>query len=288
VDGPTQEQIDRYQRDGFLVVEEYMGREELERVRERFHACFDHEWPTGLRPDEVNYTPGVSPPDVARQMCNVWKADQVLAATTLSERNGRWGAQLARAPGMRLLQDNMIWKPPGSKALLAHQDAAYETFVVPQNMTTCWIALDDTHADTGTIYYARGSNHWPRSEPGGQFHAPDDWTGYLREVVPAEYADAVEWVPIEVPAGGCAFHDGWCWHGSPPNERLDRERRSIISHMVTTDTRWHETNRHPIYSRYMRPGELAMDEAFYPIMSRDDGYRTPYIDRDFAPVAGVA
>ena len=154
-----------------------MGRDELERVRERFHACFDHEWPTGLRPDEVNYTPGVTPPDVARQLCNVWKSDQVLAATTLSERNGRWGAQLAQAPGMRLLQDNMIWKPPGSKALLAHQDAAYETFVVPQNMTTCWIALDDTHADTGTIYYARGSNHWPRSAPGGQFHAPDDWTG---------------------------------------------------------------------------------------------------------------
>ena len=177
MNGPTQEQIDSYQRDGFLVVEEYMARDELERVREHFHTVFDHEWPTGIKPDEVNYTPGVTPPDLARQMCNVWKADKVLAATTLSERNGRWGAQLAQAPGMRLLQDNMIWKPPGSKALLAHQDAAYETFIVPQNMTTCWIALDDTHADTGTIYYARGSNHWPRSAPGGQIHASDDWTG---------------------------------------------------------------------------------------------------------------
>ena len=35
----------------------------------------------------------------------------------------------------------------------------------------------------------------------------------------------------------------------------------------------------------MRPGELEMDEAFYPIMWRDDGYRTPYIDRDYAPAA---
>jgi ectoine hydroxylase-related dioxygenase (phytanoyl-CoA dioxygenase family) len=182
----------------------------------------------------------------------------------------------------------MIWKPPGSKALLAHQDAAYETFLVPMNMTTCWIALDDTHADTGTIYYARGSNHWPRQQPGGQFHAPDDWVGYMREVVPAELVEQVEWVPIEVPAGGCAFHDGWCWHGSPPNERMDRERRSIISHMVTTETRWHETNRHAIYSRYRRPGELELDEAFYPIMWRADGYRTPYIDRDYAPLAGAA
>jgi hypothetical protein len=69
---------------------------------------------------------------------------------------------------------------------------------------------------------------------------------------------------------------------------MDRERRSIISHMVTTETRWHETNRHAIYSRYRRPGELELDEAFYPIMWRADGYRTPYIDRDYAPLAGAA
>ncbi len=282
VNGPTPAQIDSYRRDGFLVVEEFMGPDELERVRERFHECFEHRWATGLSPDEVNYIPGVTPPEMARQLCNVWKADPVLATTTLSERNGRWGAKLAGAPGMRLMQDNMIWKPPGSKALLAHQDAAYLDYLVPKNMTSCWIALDDTQADSGTIYYARGSHLWPRQDAGGQFHGPDDWTGYLREVVAPELADAVEWVPIEVPAGGCAFHDGWCWHGSPPNERLDRERRSIISHMVTTETRWHETNRHPLYSRYMRPGELEMDEAFYPVLWSEAGQRTSYIDRDYA------
>ena len=75
-----------------------MGRDELERVREHFRRVRPRV-ADRLRPDEVNYTPGVTPPDVARQLCNVWKSDQVLAATTLSERNGRWGAQLARAPG---------------------------------------------------------------------------------------------------------------------------------------------------------------------------------------------
>jgi hypothetical protein len=94
-------------------------------------------------------------------------------------------------------------------------------------------------------------------------------------------------VPIEVPAGGAAFHDGWCFHGSPPNERADAQRRSIISHMISTDTRWHPTNRHPLYSRYMRPGERDLDEAFFPILWREDGYRTPYIDAEFAPAAAA-
>ena len=50
-----------------------------------------------------------------------------------------------------------------------------------------------------------------------------------------------EMVPIEVPPGGAAFHHGLCFHGSPPNERPDAERRAIISHMVSTETTWHPT-----------------------------------------------
>jgi ectoine hydroxylase-related dioxygenase (phytanoyl-CoA dioxygenase family) len=88
----------------------------------------------------------------------------------------------------------------------------------------------------------------------------------------------LELVPIEVPAGGAAFHDGWTFHGSPPNDRPDRERRSVVSHMISTDTRWDPVGRHPVYSKYRRPGELELDEAFFPIMWREDGHRTAWID----------
>jgi len=269
--------MDRYRRDGFLVVEEFLAADEVERVRRHFAMVFAHEWETGLQPDEVNYEPGVTPPDRTRQMCNVWKADRVLAATTLSRRNAEFAARLAGLPGLLMLQDNMIWKPPSGKALLCHQDAAYLDWLDPPNMTTCWIALDDTHADTGTIYYARGSNHWPHARVGGSFHAPDDWLGWLHEVAPAGVE--IELVPIEVPAGGAAIHDGWTFHGSPPNERADAQRRSIISHMGSTGTRFSLDHQHPIYSRYRRPGDPTLDEGFFPVMWRADGYRTPWVDR---------
>jgi ectoine hydroxylase-related dioxygenase (phytanoyl-CoA dioxygenase family) len=279
---PTAEQVAAYRRDGFLVVQDYMPRDELVRVREHFARVFGHDWETGLAPDEVNYTPGVTAPDRTRQLCNVWKSDRTLARTTLSRRNGSFAAALAGASGMRLLQDNAIWKPPSGKALLAHQDAAYTGWLAPKNMTTCWIALDDTAADRGTIYYVRGSHLWPHAPAGGQFHAPDDWLGYLREVVPP--GTEIEAVPIEVPAGGAAFHDGWTWHGSPPNERPDAERRSIISHLVTSDTVWSESGEtHPLYSRYRRPGERELDEAFFPVVWRRDGEPTSLIDEVYAP-----
>ena len=93
---PTGEQIEQYGRDGFLIVERWLSDDEVERTRERFHACFEHEWETGLAPDEVNYTPGVTPPDRTRQLCNVWKADRWLAHITLAERE--WaGGNVAQA-----------------------------------------------------------------------------------------------------------------------------------------------------------------------------------------------
>ncbi|CAA9524557.1 MAG: hypothetical protein AVDCRST_MAG79-413 [uncultured Thermoleophilia bacterium] len=283
---PTGEQIEAYRRDGFLVVEDWLPADEVERVRVHFHRCFEHQWETGLAPDEVNYDPATTPPNRTRQLCNVWKADRTLAATTLAERTAAFAAALADVPGLRLIQDNMIWKPPSGAALLCHQDAAYLPWLDPPNMTTCWMALDDTRADTGTIFYVRGSNGWPRAPLGGTFHAPEDWLAHVRASMPS--GAELELVPIEVPAGGAAFHDGWTFHGSPPNERADAQRRSIISHMVSTTTRWGDGTPHPIYSRYRRPGEYELDGAFFPVMWDRAGRREPWLDAwcaDAAPTA---
>lgn len=276
MDEPTQEQIDAYRRDGFLIVERFLDPDQLDPIRARFQDVFAHRWETGIAPDEVNYTPGVTAPDLTRQMCNVWRSDRVLAGVTLAERVGRWGAALSGRDGMRVAQDNAIWKPPSGKALLCHQDAAYTRWLDPPNMTTCWMALDDTAADGGTIYYVRGSHRWPHAPLGGTFHAPEDWLGHVRDAVPPGETQ-LDLVAIEVPAGGAAFHDGWTFHGSPANERPDAERRSIISHLIGADTRWSDEQAHPIYSRYRRPGEHELDEAFFPVLWRE-GYRTAWID----------
>jgi phytanoyl-CoA hydroxylase len=166
---PSAAQIDAYRRDGFVVDERFLEPAALARIRERFTRVFEHDWETGLQPDEVNYVPGVTDPALTRQLCNVWKADRVLASTVLSPRVGEFAARLAGVPGVRIAQDNAIWKPPSGHALLCHQDAAYVDHLDPPNMTTCWMALDDTAPDTGTIYYVRGSHRWPHAPMGGRF-----------------------------------------------------------------------------------------------------------------------
>jgi len=274
---PTADQIETYRRDGFVVLEHFLPEDEVTAVLERWEPLFAHVWESGIAPDEVNYTEGVTPADRTRQLCNVWKSDRVVAATTLSERGAAFAAALAGLQGAQIVQDNLIWKPPGAKALLVHQDGSYLEYLSPPNMVTCWMALDDTDRDTGTIYYVRGSHRWPHTPAGGQFHAPDDWLSWVEEAKPP--GATLELVPVEVPRGGAAFHDAWVFHGSPTNASRETERRSIISHLMAVGTRWNPERPHPVYSRYRRPGETEIDEAFFPVLWSVDGYRTEWVDR---------
>jgi ectoine hydroxylase-related dioxygenase (phytanoyl-CoA dioxygenase family) len=220
--------------------------------------------------------PGRDPEDRTRQICNGWKADTVVAAQVLSERTGRLTAQLARYRGVRLLQDNVLWKPPGAKAIGFHQDASYADYLVPAEMITCWISLDDLPADAGPIEYVRGSHRWPRTPPQrSQFHAPEDWLAPARAAAPPD--TQLDVVPVAVKAGGGSFHHGRTWHGSPPNANASVARMALVSHLLPVEVRFHETNVDLIYSRYRRRGDLALDESFFPVVWDESGYRTPWL-----------
>jgi ectoine hydroxylase-related dioxygenase (phytanoyl-CoA dioxygenase family) len=271
------EQVEAFNRDGFLILEDGLVSEKaLELLRERYERLFQGDYETGVKPDEVNWVPGRDPEDRTRQLCNAWKSDNVVAAQVLSQRNGRLASRLAGYRGVRILQDNVLWKPPATKAIGFHQDSSYADYLVPPEMITCWVALDDTAADAGPVEYVRGSNHWPKSPPQrSEFHAPDDWLAGPRAAAPAGVE--LELVPVVVKAGGGSFHDGLTWHGSAPNRNATVSRRALVSHLLPVEVRFHETNVDLVYSRYRRRGDLSLDESFFPVVWDESGYRTPWL-----------
>ena len=277
VESLAPEQVEAFERDGSLIVEEGLVSESaLEKLRKRYLRLFEGEYETGIRPDEVNWIAGRDPEDRTRQLCNAWKSDTVIAAQVLSERIGRLAAQLARYGGVRILQDNVLWKPPGTKAIGFHQDSSYADYLVPSEMITCWISLHDTQADAGPLEFIRGSHRWPKSPSArSQFHAPDDWLAGVREAAPE--ATGLETVPVVVKAGGGSFHHGLTWHGSAPNTSGEVARMALVSHFIRAETRFHETNVDVNYSRYRRRGDLSLDESFFPVVWDESGYRTPWL-----------
>jgi len=258
------EQLEQFDRNGFVIVEGLIDDDTVASLRERFEPLFAGQYATGIKPDEVNWLAGRDPEDRTRQICNGWKADPVIAAQVLSTQSGKLAAELMGWNGVRLGQDNCIWKPPGAKSLGMHQDGSYLDYLVPPEMITCWITLDDTSAEAGTITYAAGSHRWPRSpENRGEFHAPADWLAPAERGVPD--GDELGLVPIEVRAGSAVFHHHLTFHGSGPNTG-DVHRRSVISHFIQADATFHPTNTDPNYSRYRKVDTLELDESFFPIV----------------------
>ena len=269
-----------FDTDGFVKIGTVLDSDQIDQLRERFERVFAGEFETGTAPDEVNWLEGESDPSLTRQICNAWKADRLIAATVLDERLGAAVARLAGWPGARIVQDNVIWKPPGAKSLGFHRDNAYLAWYTPSEMCSCWIALDDTTASGGTLELARGSHRWPtKADPQGEFHAPDD---YRTTVAAAAETAGVELdiAALEMTAGSAAFHHGWAWHGSGPN-RSGTHRRALVLHCASSEARFCRagfgSGNGPVYSRYARLNDDDMDENHFPILWHRDGYRTPGI-----------
>ncbi len=272
----AEQQIAQFHEEGFLVLERLLDPARVAEVAARFEGLFRGAFETGLQPDEWNWREGRDPPDLTRQICNAWKSDRAVARVVLSAEVGRLSAQLAGWPGARLAQDNLIWKPPGARPLGFHQDDSYIQWVVPSHYVTCWIALDGTDARGGTLEYVRGSHRWPLAPQIRQFHAPEDYREALGAAA-AQIDVRPEIVPVEVPAGGCALHDGRTWHGSDSN-RGERPRRAVVAHCVSSEARFHPSETSPVYSRYKRAGDEAMDESFFPILWTRDGGRSAFLE----------
>ena len=272
----SQAQIESFNEDGFVVLEKVLDADTVEAARTRFPKLFSGEFETGIIPDEWNWREGRDSPDLTRQICNGWKSDRVIAGIVLRSDLAHACASLRNWPGARINQDNVIWKPPGTRPLGFHQDDSYQRWIEPTEMMTCWITLDDTRADQGTIEYVRGSHHWPLSPPIAQFHGPEDPLADVRPAADLAGAD-IDVVPIEVPAGSAVIHHGRTWHGSRAN-RGQAPRRSVVAHCMSSAARFRPGAVSPVYSRYRRAGSLDMDESFFPILWRDDGYRSEWIE----------
>ncbi|WP_420443572.1 phytanoyl-CoA dioxygenase family protein [Candidatus Poriferisodalis sp.] len=272
--------VESFFADGFVTVDSLIDPGLIDSLKERFERLFQGDFETGIAPDEVNWLEDRSDPTLTRQICNGWKADRLIASTVLDARLGEAVAKLAGWPGARIVQDNVLWKPPGARSLGFHRDNAYLAWYTPTEMFSCWIALDDTVAGGGTLEIARGSHRWPTAgDLFGEFHAPDD---YRAPVAAAADAAGVELdiAPVEVSAGGGSFHHGWAWHGSGPNNS-GRHRRALVLHCASSEARFNRDGfgqgNGPIYSRYARLTDDEMDENHFPILWRNDGYRSPGI-----------
>jgi phytanoyl-CoA hydroxylase len=74
----NQSLIDEFNENGFLILDQFIDLEWIDKLKSKFEPLFKGEFETGTEPDEWNWRFGKDPEDVTRQICNGWKSDNLI------------------------------------------------------------------------------------------------------------------------------------------------------------------------------------------------------------------
>jgi ectoine hydroxylase-related dioxygenase (phytanoyl-CoA dioxygenase family) len=150
---------------------------------------------------------------------------------------GAIAARLTRSTEIRLLDDQIVYKPPGGENKTGvgwHADRAYWANCSSHNLITAWIPFDDCDESGSPLVVIDKSHKWSGTENARFFKNPDlDETEHLfakeeREIVK---------IPLILQKGRVSFHHCWTIHGSYPN-RNSNYRLALSVHLQDRDNRY--------------------------------------------------
>lgn len=152
---------------------------------------------------------------------------------------GAIAARLTRSDCIRLLDDQLVWKPslpqrPDATVTGWHADGAYWSTCSSQRLTTAWVPLHDVTEDNGPLVVLPGSHRWTNLQDLRHFNDTDLRT--LLERFRAAGRD-VEPVAMTLRRGQVSFHHAWTVHAARPNT-AGRPRLAMAIHLQPGDNRY--------------------------------------------------
>jgi ectoine hydroxylase-related dioxygenase (phytanoyl-CoA dioxygenase family) len=219
----TPEQLERFQHDGFLVIEDFLTSEEIARTRYGIvrvsdeAAELEHDTP-GFNFEKQNGASAFEDVAIRKgvlrkiqgavfyvpEVAEVFTGDKMLSCM-----------EDLMGPDIYYHSSKVMFKPPGGVAKPWHQDAAYWREYA-SNQITVWIAIDDATQENGCVWAIPGSHK----------------LGLIPHVkkelqVEDSMIDLKHAIPVRVPAGGLLIFHSLVLHMSEKNES-DKTRWAII------------------------------------------------------------
>ena len=204
----TKEQVAEYQKNGYIVIEDFLDSKELELWREVTddavrQRLIERNGLTNQNSDDYYSR-------VFLQAVRLADTHAGMANLMLDERLGYAAGTLAGVDGIRIWHDQALIKQPYGNPTGWHLDNPYWSFHSP-NALSIWVALDRATLANGCLWYVPGTHKEARYENSGI----GSNIGDLFRVYP-EWAHRKA-VPAPCPAGAAVFHNGLIAHGAGAN-----------------------------------------------------------------------
>lgn len=227
----TQQQIQSYRDNGFLLVENFLNEEELffwrnavtEAIEQRNGRKF------AFSDSKVGEDDGINKDSdyygkVFDQMLNLWQTNDDVKKIMMDERIGKMVADLAGWEGTRIWHDQALIKRPWANPTSWHLDTPFWSFS-DRRALSIWVALDDATLENGCLYFIPGSYHTTTFENPG--------IGKNMDAVFEMYPQFLKTKSTAVPmkAGSCSFHNGLTIHGAGANMTNGFRRAMTCAYM---------------------------------------------------------
>jgi ectoine hydroxylase-related dioxygenase (phytanoyl-CoA dioxygenase family) len=228
------DQIANYQKDGFIVIEDFLSSRELDNWRTALDEALAKRNGNKLPDRKEVYGKGDDADksyydNVFDQMINLWQDNEKMREIMLDERIGKMAAQLAGVDGIRIWHDQALIKKPWANPTSWHLDTPYWSFS-DRRALSIWVALDDATYENGCLFFIPGSYHKTTFENPGIGKN----MGEIFKVYP-EFFNSKSKAAL-MKAGSCSFHNGLTIHGAHANMTPGYRRAMTCAYMPDGNT----------------------------------------------------
>lgn len=216
----TQNQIDFFNKEGYLVIEDIINADETETYKKIYDQFLDGTIDTGKNRSDLG--DGLGDSKKTENITQImWPSDFVtgLSAMPYHVRTTAIAQQIL-GDDMEMDFDMLINKAPNTNTPTPwHQDAAYWINMPDKRAISSWMALDNATKDNGCMWYVPGSHLKPL-----RAHS---YAGKKGGALVCE-ASEDEGIYVELKPGSCILHHGGTIHYSRGNA-TNTQRRALIT-----------------------------------------------------------
>ena len=211
-------QIEEYQKNGHICLRDLASSEEVSIYGEAIREIVT-ELNYQNKPMHERSTYGKA----FIQIGNVWLKSEVVQRFVMARRFAKVAAELMGVDGVRIYQDQALFKEPGGGHTPWHQDQIYWPLDTDKTITM-WMPIVPITEEMGSMTFASGSQKLGYVN---KLEISDESHRTLAQYIEGKGFEKVTYGAMD--AGDATFHSGWTMHNAPgnPTDQM-REIMTII------------------------------------------------------------
>ncbi len=223
-----------YQRDGYVVTEDVFNDAELA----TYGALIDAEVAHRTSADKRDIAEKSTYEQSFIQCMRLWETNSGIAPLTCDARLAAIASQLMDVSGVRLWQDQALYKEAGGRETTPHQDQTFWP-IGDEPLVSAWIPLQDVTIADGAMAYVPGSHLAGRLQVVDITHTTEPY-----DILDDPALHGAQPNYVEVAAGSVIWHHGLTVHQAAAN--TGQQTRRVFTVVYISD----QARRHKPWPTY--------------------------------------